>query len=128
MTTGLRWRICVLQLGLFGILSLGAGFAFRRSSFVIGQVHDNLAAQQIHLPPAPLTAKLGQWIEVTYYNAGQMSHPMHRRHARHRHRAGCSVTIISAAGYRTGQAVASRPPPCRYARITPGSSTRAHNA
>ncbi len=26
---------------------------------------------------APFTAALGQWIEVTYYNAGEMAHPMH---------------------------------------------------
>ena len=42
MTKGLRWRIIVLQLGLMGILSFAAGFAFWGNSFSIGQVHDNL--------------------------------------------------------------------------------------
>ena len=52
MTKGLRWRIVVLQVGLMAILSFAAGFAFWGSSFSTGQVHDNLAAQQIYFPAA----------------------------------------------------------------------------
>jgi hypothetical protein len=52
MNRGLRWRVFVLQVGLIGILSFVAGFAFWASSFATGQVHDNLAAQQIFFPPA----------------------------------------------------------------------------
>src|ERR1700676_4983123 len=52
MTKGLRWRVIVLQVGLMAILSFAAGFAFWGSSFATGQVHDNLAAQQIFFPAA----------------------------------------------------------------------------
>ena len=52
MTKGLRWRVVVLQVGLMAILSFAAGFAFWGSSFSTGQVHDNLAAQQIYFPAA----------------------------------------------------------------------------
>jgi hypothetical protein len=52
MTTGLRWRVFVLQVGLIGILAFVAGFAFWASSFATGQVHDNLAAQKISFPAA----------------------------------------------------------------------------
>ncbi len=52
MTTGLRWRVFVLQVGLIGILAFVAGFAFWASGFATGQVHDNLAAQKISFPAA----------------------------------------------------------------------------
>ena len=52
MNSGLRWRVFVLQVGLIGILAFVSGFAFWASSFSTGQVHDNLAAQQIVFPPA----------------------------------------------------------------------------
>jgi hypothetical protein len=52
MNRGLRWRVFVLQVGLIGILSFVAGFAFWASGFANGQVHDNLAAQQIYFPAA----------------------------------------------------------------------------
>jgi hypothetical protein len=52
MNRGLRWRVFVLQAGLIGILAFVSGFAFWASSFATGQVHDNLAAQQIYFPPA----------------------------------------------------------------------------
>jgi hypothetical protein len=52
MSTRLRWRVFVLQVGLIGILSFVSGFAFWASSFATGQVHDNLAAQQIFFPAA----------------------------------------------------------------------------
>jgi hypothetical protein len=52
MTEGLRWRVFVLQVGLIGILGFVSGFAFWASGFATGQVHDNLAAQQIFFPPS----------------------------------------------------------------------------
>ena len=52
MDRGLRWRVLVLQVGLIGILSFVSGFAFWAGSFATGQVHNNLAAQQIFFPPA----------------------------------------------------------------------------
>jgi hypothetical protein len=51
MTSGLRWRIFVLQIGLIGILAFVSGFAFWASSFATSTVHDQLAAQQIYSQP-----------------------------------------------------------------------------
>jgi hypothetical protein len=59
MTSGMRWRIFVLQIGLIGILAFVSGFAFWASSFATSTVHDQLAAQQIYFPAAgsaPLSA------------------------------------------------------------------------
>ena len=56
MTTGMRWRIFVLQVGLIGILAFVSGFAFWASSFATSTVHDQLAAQQIYFPAAGSTA------------------------------------------------------------------------
>ena len=52
MTTGLRWRIFVLQVGLIGILAFVAGFAFWASGFATSQVQSQLAAQRITFPAA----------------------------------------------------------------------------
>ena len=52
MTSGIRWRIFVLQVGLIGILAFVSGFAFWASSFATTTVHDQLAAQQIYFPAA----------------------------------------------------------------------------
>jgi hypothetical protein len=52
MTSGLRWRIFVLQVGLIGILAFVSGFAFWASNFATSTVHDQLAAQQIYFPTA----------------------------------------------------------------------------
>ncbi len=52
MTSGLRWRIFVLQVGLIGILAFVSGFAFWASNFATSTVHDQLAAQQIYFPAA----------------------------------------------------------------------------
>jgi hypothetical protein len=52
MNRGLRLRVFILQVGLIGILAFVSGFAFWASSFATGQVHDNLAAQQIFFPAA----------------------------------------------------------------------------
>src|ERR1700690_1067140 len=52
MTTGMRWRIFVLQVGLIGILAFVSGFAFWASNFATSTVHDQLAAQQIYFPTA----------------------------------------------------------------------------
>ncbi|MFI5285390.1 MAG: hypothetical protein ACHQ4F_03620 [Candidatus Dormibacteria bacterium] len=56
MTSGLRWRIFVLQVGLIGILAFVSGFAFWASNFATSTVHDQLAAQQIYFPAAGSTA------------------------------------------------------------------------
>ncbi len=50
MTTALRWRNLILQVGLIGVLGFCAGFLFWGSNLVGGMVHDQLAAQQIHFP------------------------------------------------------------------------------
>jgi hypothetical protein len=52
MTSGMRWRIFVLQIGLIGILGFVSGFAFWASNFATSTVHDQLAAQQIYFPAA----------------------------------------------------------------------------
>src|SRR5579862_6573994 len=52
MTSGMRWRIFVLQIGLIGILGFVSGFAFWASNFATSTVHDQLAAQQIYFPTA----------------------------------------------------------------------------
>ncbi len=52
MNTALRWRVILLQVGLVGILSFVAGFAFWANSFSHGMVHDQLSAQQIYFPAA----------------------------------------------------------------------------
>ena len=52
MTSGMRWRIFVLQIGMIGILGFVSGFAFWASSFATSTVHDQLAAQQIYFPAA----------------------------------------------------------------------------
>jgi hypothetical protein len=52
MTSGMRWRIFVLQIGLIGILGFVSGFAFWASNFATSTVHDQLAAQQIYFPVA----------------------------------------------------------------------------
>src|ERR1700730_7377538 len=56
MTSGIRWRIFVLQVGLIGILAFVSGFAFWASGFATSTVHDQLAAQQIYFPAAGSTA------------------------------------------------------------------------
>jgi hypothetical protein len=50
MTTGIRWRIFILQIGLIGILGFVSGFAFWAGGFATTEVHDQLAAQQIVFP------------------------------------------------------------------------------
>jgi hypothetical protein len=52
MTSGIRWRIFVLQIGLIGILGFVSGFAFWGSNFATSTVRDQLAAQQIYFPAA----------------------------------------------------------------------------
>ncbi|MDQ2960147.1 MAG: hypothetical protein M3R48_03750 [Candidatus Dormibacteraeota bacterium] len=77
MTNGLRWRVFVLQVGLIGILGFVAAFAFGASNFASGQVHDNLAAQQITFPAAgsPAIAALpaADAAAMTVYAGQQMT-------------------------------------------------------
>ena len=52
MTTTLRWRVFVLQVGLIGILAFCTGFLFWGNSFIHNQISTELTAQQIYFPPA----------------------------------------------------------------------------
>src|SRR5579864_9020489 len=52
MTTAIRWRVIVLQVGLIGILGFCAGFLFWGNAFITDQIGTELKAQQIYFPPA----------------------------------------------------------------------------
>jgi hypothetical protein len=52
MTTGLRIRVMLLQVGLIGILVFCAGFLFWGNSFMQGTIHDQLVAQKVYFPAA----------------------------------------------------------------------------
>jgi hypothetical protein len=52
MTSQLRWRVLVLQVGLIGILAFCAGFLFWGNSFIHNQISTELTAQQISFPAA----------------------------------------------------------------------------
>jgi len=50
MTTAMRWRVVVLQVGLIGILAFCAGFLFWGNSFIHNQISTELTSQQIYFP------------------------------------------------------------------------------
>ena len=52
MTSGIRRRVLVLQVGLIGIFAFAAGFLFWANSFSHSMVRDQLSAQQIFFPKA----------------------------------------------------------------------------
>jgi hypothetical protein len=52
MTTAVRWRVIVLQVGLIGILAFCAGFLFWGNSFIHNQIQTELTTQQIYFPAA----------------------------------------------------------------------------
>jgi hypothetical protein len=52
MTTTMRRRVIVLQVGLIGILVFCAGFLFWGNSFIHNQISTELTAQQIYFPAA----------------------------------------------------------------------------
>ena len=52
MTTAMRWRVLVLQVGLIGILAFCAGFLVWGNAFIHNQVSTELTAQQIYFPAA----------------------------------------------------------------------------
>src|ERR1700736_3059232 len=52
MTTTMRRRVIVLQVGLIGILVFCAGFLFWGNSFIHNQISTELTAQQIFFPAA----------------------------------------------------------------------------
>jgi len=52
MTTAMRWRVVVLQVGLIGILVFCAGFLFWGTSFIHNQISTELTSQQIYFPPS----------------------------------------------------------------------------
>src|ERR1700694_4038668 len=52
MTTTMRRRVVVLQVGLIGILVFCAGFLFWGNSFIHNQISTELTAQQVFFPAA----------------------------------------------------------------------------
>ncbi len=52
MNSAIRWRIISLQAIMVVVLAAASGFAFVEGTFVTGQVHDQLVAQQIFFPGA----------------------------------------------------------------------------
>lgn len=52
MTTAVRWRVIVLQVGLIGILVFCAGFLFWGNAFIHNQISTELTSQQIYFPAA----------------------------------------------------------------------------
>jgi hypothetical protein len=52
MTTAIRWRVMVLQVGLIGILAFCAGLLFWGNAFIHDQISTQLTAQQIYFPTA----------------------------------------------------------------------------
>lgn len=52
MTTGLRWRVLVLQVGLVGIFAFAAGMLFWGGNFSQSAIQSQLTAQKIVFPPA----------------------------------------------------------------------------
>src|SRR5205814_9603291 len=50
MTTAMRWRVVVLQVGLIGILAFCAGFLFWGTAFIHIQISTVLTSQQIYFP------------------------------------------------------------------------------
>jgi len=50
MTTAMRWRVVVLQVGLMGILAFCAGFLFWGNAFIHNQISTELTSQQIYFP------------------------------------------------------------------------------
>lgn len=52
MTTTMRRRVVILQVGLIGILVFCAGFLFWGNSFIHNQISTELTAQQIFFPAA----------------------------------------------------------------------------
>ena len=67
MTMAIRWRIIVLQIVAILVLAVGSGAAFYASNFTSGQIHDQLAPQQIYFPA---NAKAGLPADLSQY-AGQ---------------------------------------------------------
>jgi hypothetical protein len=52
MNSAIKWRIVSLQAIMVVVLAAASGFAFVEGTFVTGQVHDQLVAQQIFFPGA----------------------------------------------------------------------------
>ena len=52
MTSGLRWRVIILQVALVAVLAFTAGFLYWASNFTHGYVHDELTSQAISFPAA----------------------------------------------------------------------------
>ena len=50
MTTAMRWRVIVLQVGLIGILAFCAGFLFWGNAFIHNQISTELNSQRIYFP------------------------------------------------------------------------------
>ena len=63
MTTAIRWRVIVLQVGLIGILGFCAGFLFWGNSFIHNQIQTELTSQQIFFPAANSAAIMALPVE-----------------------------------------------------------------
>src|SRR5262245_26373097 len=50
MNSAMRWRIVTLQAVMVVVLAAGGAFAYGMGTFTTGQIHDELAAQQIYFP------------------------------------------------------------------------------
>lgn len=73
MTTGLRIRVMLLQVGLIGILVFTAGFLFWGNSFVQGTIHDQLVAQKIFFPAAGSAAlPASEYPDLQIYGGQQL--------------------------------------------------------
>ena len=73
MTTGMRIRTFVLQIGLIGIFAFISVLALAAGSFVHGMIHDQLTAQQIYFPAAGSAAlPAGEFADLQQYGGQQV--------------------------------------------------------
>ena len=77
MTTAMRWRVVVLQVGLIGILAFCAGFLFWGNSFIHNQISTELTSQQIYFPASDSKAitslPAGDAAAMTVYAGKQLT-------------------------------------------------------
>src|SRR5256714_13734073 len=77
MTTAIRWRVVVLQVGLIGILAFCAGFLFWGNSFIQNQISTELTSQQIYFPASDSKAitslPTGDAAAMTVYAGKQLT-------------------------------------------------------
>ena len=109
MTKAIRWRIIVLQVVAVLVFAFGSFGAFYATSFINGQVHDQLAPQQISFPA---TAAQGLPADLSAY-AGQQVTNGDQAHAYAEHFIGLHLQEIGKGhpySYWSGQAMAATDP------------------